>query len=161
MRQPWPMYAPDHAAIATPVGLVMIEGSADRVERIRIAPVGVPRTSSAAAVRDAAAQLEAYFAGQLRDFDLALAPATTPRGAALRQTVIDVGFGATASYGELAVRISSSARALGQACARNPFPIVVPCHRVVQAGGRLGPYSAGEGPATKRWLLVHEGVRLL
>ena len=94
-------------------------------------------------------------------FDLPLAPAATMRGEVLRQAMVNIGFGDTASYGELAARIGSSARALGQACARNPFPIVVPCHRVLQAGGVLGSYSAGEGPVTKRWLLRHEGVGLL
>jgi methylated-DNA-[protein]-cysteine S-methyltransferase len=52
-------------------------------------------------------------------------------------------------------RVASAARAIGQACARNPLPIVVPCHRVVASNG-LGPYSAGHGIATKAWLLAHE-----
>ena len=59
-------------------------------------------------------------------------------------------------YGAIARMIGSSPRAVGQACRRNPFPIVVPCHRVVGAGGAIGYYSAGEGVATKRWLLAHE-----
>lgn len=107
-------------------------------------------------------QLNAYFAGRLTHFDLSLAPARTSRGAVLRDAIVAVGHGATASYGELAHAVGSSARAVGQACARNPFPLVVPCHRVLQAGGVLGPYSAGAGPATKRWLLAFEagGFRL-
>ena len=60
------------------------------------------------------------------------------------------------SYCALSRRLSSGARALGQACARNPFPIVVPCHRVLNADGTLGAYSGGDGPATKHRLLAHE-----
>lgn len=155
------MYALDTAAVATPIGLVVIDGDDAVVRAVRILLEGSAEHGRHAAIREAAAQLEAYFAGRLRVFDLPLAPAATPRGEALRQAMVDIGFGETASYGQLAARIGSSARALGQACARNPFPIVVPCHRVLQAGGRLGPYSAGEGPETKRWLLRHEGLGLL
>ena len=67
------------------------------------------------------------------------------------------------SYGALAQETGSAARAIGQACARNPFPILVPCHRVLGAGGVLGAYSAGEGPHTKSRLLDlerHQGVLL-
>ncbi len=67
-----------------------------------------------------------------------------------------VGFGHTATYGEIATRTGSIARAVGQACRHNPYPIVVPCHRILQAGYKLGPYSAGNGPDTKRELLKHE-----
>lgn len=154
------MYAPDTAAVATSIGLMLIEADGDRLTRIRLAPAGEERAGSTAAVREAAAQIAAYFAGRLRAFDLPLADATTARGAVLRRAIVEVGYGDTAGYGELARRAGSSARALGQACARNPFPLVVPCHRVLQAGGRLGPYSAGEGQTTKQWLLTHEGVRL-
>ena len=147
------MYAPDTAAVATPIGMIVIEGHDDVVQRIRLHPAGKERQATAPAVREAAAQVAAYFARTLRVFDLPLRAAATTRGTVLRQAMIDVGYGETASYGELATRIGSSARALGQACARNPFPLVVPCHRVLQAGGVLGPYSAGEGPVTKRWLV--------
>ncbi len=74
----------------------------------------------------------------------------------MREGLIAVGYGETVSYGELAKRLDSGPRAIGQLCARNPFPIVVPCHRVLGAGGALGSYSAGDGPATKQWLLDHE-----
>lgn len=155
------MYAPDIARVATPIGLVVIEGDADRLTRIAIAQDGVPASGAAAAVREAAAQVAAYLAGRLRVFDLPLAAAATPRGAVLRTAIVGVRFGETAGYGALAQAAGSSARALGQACARNPFPLIVPCHRVLPAGGGLGPYSAGKGPETKRWLLAFEGARLL
>lgn len=153
------MYAPDPALLATPIGLVSIEGDDDHIRAIRIGAAGDPHASRYKAVIEAAAQLTAYFAGSLTTFDLPLAPAATPRGGALRDAIIGIGHGETASYGQLARAAASSARAVGQACARNPFPLVVPCHRVLQAGGVLGTYSAGEGPATKRWLLDFEQHR--
>jgi methylated-DNA-[protein]-cysteine S-methyltransferase len=75
---------------------------------------------------------------------------------AVRAGLIAVGYGETLSYGALARALGSSPRAIGQLCARNPFPIVVPCHRVLGEGGRLGNYSGGDGPKTKSWLLEHE-----
>lgn len=68
--------------------------------------------------------------------------------------------GTTATYGEIARRLGrpGAARAVGNACARNPVPVVIPCHRVVPAAGGVGSYSGGEGPATKRRLLEREGA---
>lgn len=150
------MYARDHARIATPIGPVTVTGDDARVTAIRIGDEAAPSRGSAAAVRDAVEQLEQWFAGERRGFDLALEPAATPRGAELRAGLIALGYGDTLSYGALARKLGSGPRAIGQLCARNPFPIVVPCHRVLGAGGALGHYSAGEGPKTKAWLLEHE-----
>ncbi|MEI9927638.1 MAG: methylated-DNA--[protein]-cysteine S-methyltransferase [Sphingomonas sp.] len=150
------MYARDHALIATPIGAIRIEGDETRLTAIWISPQGAPSPGSGPAVRDAVEQLGQWFAGERTEFDLALSAAGTPRGAALREGLIALGYGETLSYGALARRLGSSPRAIGQACARNPFPILVPCHRVLGAGGALGAYSAGDGPATKSWLLEHE-----
>lgn len=151
------MYARDIAEIATPIGIVRIVGDAKAVQSIGI---GSDRTDEmqpdTGAVAIAADQIRAWFAGDLRRFDLPLAPATTVRGQALRDAMIAIPYGETMSYGELARSVGSSARAIGQVCARNPFPIVVPCHRVLDANGSLGHYSAGAGPTTKSWLLDHE-----
>jgi len=65
--------------------------------------------------------------------------------------------GKTKSYGEVARAIASSPRAVGTACGRNPIPIVIPCHRIVAAGGALGGYSGQGGAETKRFLLRLEG----
>jgi len=150
------MYARDHARIATPIGLVQIEGSETAIDSIRIGADGNAVRGSATAVLRAAEQLESWFAGELRDFDLALAPPSTKRGIELRNGMIAIAYGDTLSYGALARQLGSSPRAIGQLCARNPFPIVVPCHRVLPGGGLLGNYSGGNGPVTKQWLLDHE-----
>ena len=104
------MYARDAASIATPIGLVRVTGSADRIDAIEILATGDAVASDAPAIRDAIQQLEAYFAGRLTAFDLPLAPSPTERGAILRQGIVDIAYGETASYGALAKAIGSSPR---------------------------------------------------
>lgn len=152
----WVMYARDTARLSTPIGVIEVTGTDEVVETVRIVIDGAPTPAGAVAVKTALDQLAAFFAGERRAFDLPLAPARTPRGQHLRQAIAAIGYGDTLGYGEIANRIGSSARAVGQACARNPLPIIVPCHRVLGAGGALGHYSAGDGIATKRWLLAYE-----
>lgn len=105
---------------------------------------------------EAVRQLEAYFAGTLHRFDLPLSPAGTPFQRSVWQEMSRIPFGRTMSYGALAGRVGGIARAVGSACGANPIPIVIPCHRVVAAGGGLGGFSGAGGPATKRLLLAHE-----
>lgn len=104
-------------------------------------------------LREAVAQLQDYFDGKRLGFDLPVAP----HGSAFQCRVWDalraIPPGETRTYGDLAQLLGSSARAIGQANGANPIPIVIPCHRVVAAAGRLGGYSGGEGAATKRVLL--------
>jgi methylated-DNA-[protein]-cysteine S-methyltransferase len=104
----------------------------------------------------AAAQLQDYFDGTRLVFDLPL----SPRGSAFQTRVwralCQIPAGESRSYGALAQELGSAARAIGQANGRNPIPILIPCHRVVGAGGALGGYSGGGGPSTKQWLLDHE-----
>jgi methylated-DNA-[protein]-cysteine S-methyltransferase len=99
-------------------------------------------------------QLEAYFAGELRAFDLALDLHGTPLQEAVWQELLAIPYGTTASYGELAGRIDESiyrsdvqpylrARVVGAANGRNPVPIIVPCHRVIGADGSLTGYGGG------------------
>jgi methylated-DNA-[protein]-cysteine S-methyltransferase len=151
------MYARDMALIATPVGCLRIEGDNHHIDRIRIEPETTATIApQSPALQCAVTQLIEWFAGERHDFDLLLAPAETPRGQALRDAMIDISYGDTTSYGDLARKAGSVPRAMGQACARNPFPIVVPCHRVLNADGSIGHYSGGEGRRTKSWLLEHE-----
>lgn len=109
-----------------------------------------------AALKKPLAQLAAYFAGELRDFDLPLAARGTPFQQRVWRALCDIPYGETISYGELARRIGqpAAARAAGLANGRNPISIVVPCHRVIGANGSLTGY--GGGLERKRWLLAHE-----
>ena len=106
-------------------------------------------------LRRAARQLEAYFAGRLQAFDLPLAPEGTAHQRRVWRAMAEIPFGETESYGSMARRLGSAAQAVGQACGANPIPVIVPCHRVVAAGG-LGGFSGGAGVATKEILLAHE-----
>jgi methylated-DNA-[protein]-cysteine S-methyltransferase len=149
-------YARDWGVVTTPIGSVRIEGDAERVDAVRIlADREAARRPDYPAVLAAAEQLEAWFEGALQRFDVALAPARTPRGQLLRDGLVAVGYGQTVSYGGLARQLESGPRAIGQLCARNPFPVIVPCHRVLATGG-IGHYSGGGGIVTKQWLLDHE-----
>ncbi|MEV5960735.1 methylated-DNA--[protein]-cysteine S-methyltransferase [Kribbella sp. NPDC051952] len=106
---------------------------------------------------ETAEQLEAYFAGELQDFTL---PLSVPSGSAFERAVWDqmrrIPYGEMQTYGEVAkiVGDAGAARAVGVACNRNPLPIVVPCHRIVGAGGKMVGF--GGGIPTKRHLLELE-----
>jgi methylated-DNA-[protein]-cysteine S-methyltransferase len=150
-------YAPNMAIIATPVGMIRLDGDVDCLHRITVScETSAPCPADTPALRAAAEQLTAWFSGRLRTFDLPLAPAAHARGQQLREGLIAVCYGETISYGALARRLDSGPRAIGQLCARNPFPIVVPCHRVSGHDGSLNHYSAGNGIVTKQWLLDFE-----
>ena len=103
-------------------------------------------------------QLDAYFNGALRKFDLPLAPDGSDYQRRVWRQLADIPYGETLSYGALAKTMSTGARAVGTACASNPLPIILPCHRVVGGGGALTGYSGGDGLATKRYFLRMEGA---
>jgi methylated-DNA-[protein]-cysteine S-methyltransferase len=105
---------------------------------------------------DVVLQLEEYFAGFRRQFTLRLAPEGTPFQQQVWKALLDIPYGETISYGELAARIGqrSASRAVGLANGSNPLPIVVPCHRVIGSNGKLTGY--GGGLAIKQQLLALE-----
>lgn len=102
-------------------------------------------------------QLNEYFDGTRKVFDLPLAPRGTPFQQAVWDRMRDIPFGQAESYGDIARGIGSGPRAVGSACAGNPIPILIPCHRVVGTGGALGGYSGGDGIGSKQYLLQLEG----
>jgi methylated-DNA-[protein]-cysteine S-methyltransferase len=111
-------------------------------------------------LEEAKCQLDAYFAGTLEAFDLPVAPAGTPHQRKVWQAMQKIAVGDYLTYGELSAAVGSSPRAVGTACGRNPIPIIIPCHRVLAAGGQIGGYSGNGGTATKRYLLSLEGIEL-
>ena len=145
--------APATARIATPVGMVELVAVGDVLTSTRIrANLAEERRDPGNPVLDRAVdQMRDYFAGRRKAFDLPLASATTGEGEQLRSAIASIPYGETETYGALARRAGSAAQAIGQACKTNPFPIVIPCHRVVSSAGREY-YSAGAGPETKAWL---------
>jgi methylated-DNA-[protein]-cysteine S-methyltransferase len=103
--------------------------------------------------------LKSYFAKVPQDFrQLPLDLVSTPFQLQVWQELRDIPWGTTISYREMARRVGlpQGSRAVGQALAANPIPIIIPCHRVIAHDGSLGGYSSG--PHRKRWLLQHEGV---
>jgi methylated-DNA-[protein]-cysteine S-methyltransferase len=148
---------------ATDAGLVRVAYAREDHERVLadLAARISPRVLRAPARLDAAArELDDYFAGRRRAFDLPL-DLRLARG--FRRSVLthlpEIGYGSTASYATLAAAAGSprAVRAVGTACATNPLPVVVPCHRVVRSDGALGQYIGGT--EAKHALLVLEGAR--
>jgi len=103
------------------------------------------------------AEVAAYFAGDLRDFTVRLAPRGSAFQLAFYDALCAIPFGETRTYGDLAGELNVSAQAIGQACGANPIAILIPCHRVLAANG-LGGYSGMGGIEAKVTLLRHEGA---
>ena len=146
--------------LSTPIGELQLFGDGESLTRLdlpgRHGPVG-DATEDRDAFAEPIAQLERYFSGELREFDLQLAPAGGGEfDRAVWDELLRIPYGQTASYGAVAAAIGhpDSPRAVGAANGRNPIPIVVPCHRVIGAGGKLVGY--GGGLETKRRLLELE-----
>jgi methylated-DNA-[protein]-cysteine S-methyltransferase len=108
-------------------------------------------------------QLTAYFAGDLENFDLQLAPEGTPFQLGVWRSLCEIPFGQTISYGELASRIGNpkASRAVGLANGSNPIPIVIPCHRVIGSNGKLTGYGGGLPIKEKLLALERRQLRLL
>ncbi len=141
--------------VATPVGALALAAARPPAGEalVRIRWGRAEREAESALLDRAAAWLAAYFAGVRPGPDLPVAPAGTAHDRAVWRAMQAIPPGETRTYGEVARALGSCAQAVGQACRRNPLPIVIPCHRIVAAGGALGGYSGGAGPETKRYLL--------
>ena len=123
-------------------------------------PELAPNTPLAA---EAVRQLKAYIADPGFTFGLPLRPAGTTFQRRVWEQISAIPSGQTHTYGQLAKSLKNAPRAVGQACGSNPYPIVVPCHRVVATGGGLGGFARERGGFlldVKRWLLTHENSEL-
>jgi methylated-DNA-[protein]-cysteine S-methyltransferase len=125
-------------------------------------PADIDTPPEAQALLDEAAkQLAAYFTDGKAGFDLPLDPAGTEFQHAVWDFMRAIPAGRTRSYGEAATAVGTGtvdSRAVGSACGANPIPVIIPCHRILAAGGDAGGYSGKGGLETKRWLLRHEGA---
>jgi methylated-DNA-[protein]-cysteine S-methyltransferase len=152
--------------VETPIGELLLAGDGARLAEIRFEathrtdppPAGWQR--SEAPFARAIEQLRAYFARDIRTFDVPLAPSGTPFQRSVWDALLEIPWGEAISYVELARRIGrpTASRAVGAANGRNPIPVLIPCHRVIGAGGDLTGY--GGGLEIKRRLLILEGVLL-
>lgn len=143
----------------SPVGPLTIFESGGRITRLVWATRQHSHNAKPTPVLEAArVQLAHYFDGRLTDFELPLAPEGSAFETAVWDEIAAIPFGRTETYGTLATRLGSAPRAVGRACGTNPIPIIIPCHRVLGAGGTLNGYSGQGGLATKSFLLRLEGV---
>lgn len=137
--------------VESPVGLLEVEERDGAI--VRLGWNATREAGETPLLREAARQLDAYFAGRLRaPFDLPLAP----RGSDFHQDVfaqmLAIPFGETRTYGEIARVLGTHGQPVGQACGANPIPVIIPCHRILSATG-LGGYSGHGGHDTKIALL--------
>lgn len=155
---------------ATPVGPVLlgfaddalvtlhvVHGDLDDARAAFARRIDAAAPSDPAAAADVGAQLDAYFAGELREFDVELDWRLARGFTRLAlEAIRDIPYGETAGYGEIAIAAGSprASRAVGTACATTPFSLVVPVHRVIRADGSIGEY--GGHPDVKRFLLELE-----
>jgi methylated-DNA-[protein]-cysteine S-methyltransferase len=142
-------------SMATPVGDITISAENERIVAVdwgwssqqTVTPV----------LARAREQLQAYFDGDLRAFDLPLDPAGSAFQHAVWRAMLAIPAGQTRTYGDVCRDVGGTARSVGTACGSNPIPIIIPCHRIVAANG-LGGYSGDGGPETKSALLRLEGA---
>jgi methylated-DNA-[protein]-cysteine S-methyltransferase len=149
-------------SLDTPIGTLMIEGTRDFITSIQYAPSKLPDGRSCTLLNKARTQLREYFAGKRKVFDVSF---NLSMGTAFQRNVwtqmLHVAYGETTTYAELARRVGRPAaqRAVGRAVASNPLMIVIPCHRVLSAKGKLSGYRGGL--KAKTWLLKHESAVLV
>ena len=148
-------------AVETPIGTLGLVGSDAGLRYVRWSTTGLDLDGGCSVLDDAAAQLDAYFAGDLTEFDLPLDIGGTEFQRRCWLALATIPYGQTVSYGEQARRLElgpDAARAVGAANGQNPVPLVLPCHRVIGADGSLTGF--GGGLELKRLLLEHEGALL-
>jgi methylated-DNA-[protein]-cysteine S-methyltransferase len=154
--------APPFAAVlAAPTFALGVRCNDDEITEIVYLEPRAEVAPQSLLAQEAVRQLRAYLAAPRFVFSLPLAPAGTAFQRRVWDGIAAIPCGATRSYGALAAAIGSGPRAVGNACGANPYPLVVPCHRVVAANHGLGGFARQRGGFlldVKRWLLAHEGV---
>ena len=165
-----PFLAPDRTAprlshiVGSPIGRLLLTGDGHALTGLWMldadrGPAGAGAVRSPETFRDVAAQLEAYFAGEAKEFTVPLAPSGTPFQLAVWTQLTKIPYGSTATYGDIARAMGKrpvASRAVGLANGANPISVIVPCHRVIGSDGSLTGY--GGGLERKRLLLRLEGA---
>ncbi len=148
--------------MSSPIGELLLTTNGEALTGVYMAPheIGDGWRRDDAVLLPAVEQLESYFAGDLREFDVPLTLDGTDFQRRVWTALRAIPYGTTISYGELARRIGqpTASRAVGAANGCNPISIIVPCHRVIGANGTLTGY--GGGLDRKQWLLKHEAATL-
>jgi methylated-DNA-[protein]-cysteine S-methyltransferase len=153
----------------SPVGPLLLAGDESGLRQINFPRNGKPADPDPEWKEDASQfseikrQLQAYFAGELVDFNMQLVPEGTPFQQKCWDQLCKIPYGETISYGELARRIGNpnASRAVGLANGSNPIPIIIPCHRVIGSNGKLTGYGGGLPIKQKLLALEKRQMRLL
>jgi methylated-DNA-[protein]-cysteine S-methyltransferase len=152
-----------HASISfdSPIGAITVEASNEKITRLTIGQRS-PDLRSSKTLVEAKKQLTAYFAGKLTKFDLPVDLHGTDFQKAVWKQIAKISFGKTLSYADIAGKLGKplASRAVGGAVGSNPVPLIVGCHRVLGASGKITGYSGGDGLPTKRWLLNLEDIAI-
>ena len=132
-----------HLSFNSPLGPLTVFEDRNAVVAVEWGRAGRSDPSSSL-LEEAHRQFDTYFDGRLKVFNLSLHPAGSAFQHAVWDQMLRIPYGRTRTYGDIADALMSAPRAVGSACAANPIPIIVPCHRVVGAGGRMTGYSGGQ-----------------
>jgi methylated-DNA-[protein]-cysteine S-methyltransferase len=141
--------------ISSPVGTLSVFEKEGQITSLEWGPLG--KSNSSSVLIEARDQLQAYFKGRLKTFDLPIAITGSSFQKSVCLLIIQIPFGKTSTYGDLAKELNSTARPVGGACGRNTLPIIIPCHRVMGANKKMMGFSGAGGLKTKEILLRHEG----
>ena len=157
------MQVPSHDAKLTfesPLGAVTLLSRDNKVVFLTMGSVITPDFGKASVLQEAKKQLTNYFKGKSRDLNFATDLEGTAFQKAVWKEISKIGFGEVTTYAEIAKNIGNpkAVRAVGGAVGSNPVPLIVGCHRVLGASGKITGYSGGDGLPTKRWLLALEGI---
>ena len=157
-----PIPGPYTATLAAPFAVIGIYTRSDRLLGVHYLPSATPvRPPRDALAREVCRQIRAYLADPLHRFEIPCELSGTAHQRRVWDQIARIPSRETRTYGDLAHILKSSPRAVGGACGSNPVPLIVPCHRVVCAGGGLGGFMHSRGNfalGIKAWLLHHEGM---
>lgn len=142
-------------SLKTPIGPLSVTESDGAIVKVGWTWQG---EQSSTLLDRAVAQLNAYFAKEISGFDLPLTVAGSQFQQDVCNEMLKIPLGETRTYGEIAKSLGCPAQPVGNACGGNPIPVIIPCHRVMGAGGKLTGFSGLGGVDTKVTLLIHEGA---
>ena len=142
----------------TPVGALILQSNNSAITRVSWADHGNPMPSGQSdRICDfAARELQFYFSGRLKTFSVPVALDGSALQLRVWEVMTNIPFGEVLTYGDVARDVGSGPQAVGTACGQNPIPVIIPCHRIVGAGGKLTGFSGGTGIETKAFLLDYE-----
>lgn len=144
------------AFIESPLGTLMLVGNEAGLQKLLVSENETPSAKIPESLQETASQLDSYFKGKRSDFDLKLNPQGTDFQKQVWKQLLDIPFGKTTTYLDMAKRLGDpkTIRAAASANGKNPIMIIIPCHRVIGSDGSLTGYAGGLW--RKQWLLEHE-----